>query len=533
MISDSTYTEWLKNDGQHRVVLAILEHFDGTEYISTYPFVTDPDSSIENIPFIDVLIDIPIIKRSINGSTSFGNLDVINSGLLDDWCEYKWKGYSIKIYFGDRNWEFDDFRLVMSGTNGGINRFNNTNINFDIYDKRILLDVNLPMTYSNYSEQIPIAFGNVFNATPVLKDHSTVPVKYYASDGACTVTKLRDSGVIAAHVDNSDGTFTKSVSSSGALCVDIEQVDTTLSEIVLNLCDRISFTDIDTDQINSFPNTADLGLFVSSDTTVASALTEVCDSFGASWSFNKLGLLQITQFSSSSYEIADGSEILINGDFEVALGSEWVAIDTTLSIESGELNILTTSLNGYATQTFDTIIGRKYNYSATVTDDLNSVDIYIKIGIAGGLNTKYFSSVSIKTAPTTVTGSFIAETESSIITLHVKNTNDNARFDNISIKESIASTTEVDFLETADHIIYVDDIIDGEGKITEIIDPEETTILNYRKNWTVQDYLAGSVTEDNAVLYRNEYSNVEVSNTIEGYPVPTENQEINTAKGVF
>ena len=385
-VSDSAYLEWLQDDDKYRVVLAVAEHYAGTEYFSTHPFVSGPAASIASMPFVDTLVDIPVIRRSIDGRTSFGNLEVINDGSLDAWVEYQWRGYSIDIYFGDKDWDFDDFRKVLSGTNDGIVSASNQQIAFRIYDKRKFFDIVLPMTDNNYEQKIPIALGKPFNTPPVLKSYtSPVPV-YYACDATCTVDNVRDDGVNVdgTITDNGDGTFDKDNSTSGELRVDIIQADDTLSEMVLNICSRISFTDIDTTQVNAFANTAILGLFVARETYASKLMDDICNSFGAFWSFSREGLLQVHQFT---------------GD-----------------------------------------------------------------------------------------------------------------------------------LTTADHVIYTDNIIDGEGKFTEVIDPEEISTLNYKRNWKTQEegILGGSVAPDTIPSFTEMWSNVTKTNTLTGYPIPIENDDINT-----
>jgi hypothetical protein len=317
-ISDAEFKEWLADEEVLRAVMVEAEHSAGTKYFGSYPFISTSTDTPASMPFDDLLKSIPQISTSINARTTFGDLVLINDDELDDWLNLKFKGYSLKVKFGDPSWEYDDFRFLIDGINGGIYAPNNDSIGFKVFDKRELFNVPLqtskivanPTTLVSHDYPVPISLGEPFNVEPQLVD-STIS-KYQAHEATCTISSVRDNGVAltgggVGYTDNGDGTFTLTSAPAGKITNDVTEANTTTKLMVEYICNKISFTDIDNTNLAAFPNTDTQGLYFKDgiSTTAAQAMDKVTESVGAFWRLDRLGLLQLSRFEAPGTSIAD------------------------------------------------------------------------------------------------------------------------------------------------------------------------------------------------------------------------------------
>ena len=149
---------------------------------------------------------------SPQGSTSIGNIRLsIGDGTHDALTQYLWNGASFQIYLGAEHFEFSTYRLVVSGTVKSY-RYTRQELTLSAQGKESLLDN--PIQSESFEGtgalegpvelrgvKKPIAYGNIFNCTPVLVD----PDRYiyylqngdipYTSPEAIAAMKVYDGGV--------------------------------------------------------------------------------------------------------------------------------------------------------------------------------------------------------------------------------------------------------------------------------------------------------------------------------------------------
>jgi hypothetical protein len=145
---------WLSEDNEKIIICDIVYH-DGNStqvgYFSNYPYITPHntsfidllDVSVNNIPYIDNLINIPNIISRIDADINIGAIEFLNAdGKFDEFITYAWEGWPLKIYIGDKSWEKDDFILILEAISSVISSPRPNIMSLGIRDKKEVFNVN-------------------------------------------------------------------------------------------------------------------------------------------------------------------------------------------------------------------------------------------------------------------------------------------------------------------------------------------------------------------------------------------------------
>jgi hypothetical protein len=240
VITDEQFTEWLASPISVPVVLAILTHSDGVEYVGTYGYTSTPSDTPANTYFEDILLDQVKIVESIDKNT-IGDFSLINDNTHTDWLDLNWLGFPVKIYLGDQRWSFSNFRLIVDGRNGGISAPATDKYKFDV------LDPNEALRLEIGAENAPLCFGEVFNCRPPMID--AVNLRYKVNDGPISSIVVRDNGVVLTGggvgytLDAANGEFDLTASPAGQITCDVTQADNTAAQIITAITNLIPVAD--------------------------------------------------------------------------------------------------------------------------------------------------------------------------------------------------------------------------------------------------------------------------------------------------
>jgi hypothetical protein len=150
--------DWLSSDSEKIVICDIVYH-NGTDeqigYFSNYPYITPWGTSftdilgnpVDNMPYIDNLINIPNIISKIDSDVNIGAIEFLNAdGEFDSFIAYAWEGWPLRIYIGAKSWEKDDFILILEGISSVISSPRPNIMSLGIKDKKESFDVKVQTT---------------------------------------------------------------------------------------------------------------------------------------------------------------------------------------------------------------------------------------------------------------------------------------------------------------------------------------------------------------------------------------------------
>lgn len=296
MISDLAFSTWLRRLDAQRVVLVEAETIaDGqplTRYLSFGTYVSRPTDTPANQPYDDCVIEAPSYNTSIDGSFAIGEIAIWNKDHAKDaWALDAWAGWPCRLYLGDPAWSRADFRLLVDGVSAELKAPAADRLSIALRDRRELLKVPA-LTVRRDGRPNPLALGHVFNATPILV--SANDLRYKANDGLVGSISVRDVGVAVSSVqDTGLGEFELVAPPAGDVTCDIQQTATTAAAMIRALCARAGYTLIDDANLDAFPNTATLGLYVDKQTNVDELISKVAATVGAQWMVDRLGRVQL------------------------------------------------------------------------------------------------------------------------------------------------------------------------------------------------------------------------------------------------
>ncbi len=169
---------------------------------------------------------------------------------------------------------------------------------------------------------------------------------------------------------------------------------------------------------------------------------------------DKASLIQIPSGykSGTLYSIkpntANPIEEISNGDFSGGT-TNWSSPDynSTLSIISGEMRIVSTISLGRVRQGIATIIGKKYLATATITNIDSSTGIQLKLSNGSNLDGAFFdSSFNTTTNAVTITHEFTATATTTYIgSSHGSSIGQSALLDNVSVKRVVSGDGDFTF----------------------------------------------------------------------------------------
>ena len=207
-LDEEFYQLWLRDPSAS---LIYLVHIDYIDNYGSYPFWTKYTLKLSDYPFqghLDRIKSVGTFTRQIGDkftgaiTASIGDVDLDNSdGRLDLWHKLAFDGQTVRVLVGDPSWSEDRFRLAYEcvAEIAASSTYNTLTIRL----RGLEYKANTPIqtntvgsatVNSTANSLIPIAYGKVFNVTPVLIDNSSLI--YQWNDGPVTsVSDVRDGGV--------------------------------------------------------------------------------------------------------------------------------------------------------------------------------------------------------------------------------------------------------------------------------------------------------------------------------------------------
>lgn len=331
-ISAEQYTAWLAQDGVARTILIEVGcNYNGSEitrYLSNYGYVTGSTESPANTHYVARLQGTITFSRRVAitstespvqltmSSIELDNLD----GELDTWLDDAWEKRSLKAFIGDPSWDRADFRQIFAGRASSLVPSGKEKLTLNIYDE--MQRLNFPVTETvlggtsiNKAAILPLTFGEVFNASPLLIDPALHTYKIH--NGTIeSILEVRDNGALLDNIGNTAytvnltaGTFTLLHSPAGQIQCDAQGYKTsggvyvnTISNIIKEIVTvygsadtRLLSSEIDTSNFSTFEaaNPQALGIYLFDKTNVIDACNMLAKSLQASLYFSRLGKLRL------------------------------------------------------------------------------------------------------------------------------------------------------------------------------------------------------------------------------------------------
>lgn len=302
------------------IVLVEADYLDDsgdlhTLYIANAAFtsgVTDTPANQAYDDFISSHLEIiSAMDEVLNGATSsyFSTVRIINK-LSAEKLQGNYSGQEVRIYYGDRGKDKAAFNLLATVT----------------IDDLVVLDANsVELRFKSFNEQLteplqtevvgdrgnklPISYGNIFNAAPIVKNASSF--QYAVHDGAVESITTRQSGVtVSSQNQLLDGELSFSSSPIGQITADISTNTDSAKSIILDILGRAGVSNYDLSSLDTLP-TYKLALYLSSGESAIQALDAVVNSVGFFWNFRRNG-----QFYVGAFELGDPVDTLYPDDIQ-------------------------------------------------------------------------------------------------------------------------------------------------------------------------------------------------------------------------
>lgn len=291
MITDEEYSRWLRRPNVRRILLVNMEHSNGAEYLADRPYISQPEDSLPNQPYNDLLSGVFDITSRLDAALSLGGLELVDDGSLSTWVNYYWRGYPVEFRLGDPEWNWDDFRIIAKQVNAGIQESRRGKLVFGLYDASAQLDKPIERPIIN-EQPVPLVLGEVFGAPAVRLN--TQALAYQVSWLPVTSVVVRDGTgpVISHNSDYSNGQVTLSAYTPRTIACEIKEPHNTAALILQWVADQYG---IDLVPV-SLPDYT-LGLRYDGDVSGRQILDDVCQAIGANWSISLQGELVIKRLS--------------------------------------------------------------------------------------------------------------------------------------------------------------------------------------------------------------------------------------------
>lgn len=325
-MTDAQFIAWLKDSAAIRCVLLEVNVQVGgvetTRFLSNKGYVTGvgdtPPSTIYS-PYITggVQFTETLSVDGSQASLSFGDIEIDNnSGDRDVWLDDIWANRSVKVFIGDVAWPRADFRQIFDGITIGIDAKSRNKVNLKLGDKmqRLntpVMETTLGGTTANKDRLIPVCFGEVHNASPLLVDPTTNT--YQVHNGPIEdIIEVRDNGVPVAFTKSlATGKFILAAQPVGTVTASVQgDKPSTYTNNIGTLIPRIAkrygkadslLTDADIDlaAFDAFATAhpQPVGFYASDRVNLVEVLNGLAASVGARVYFNRSGKLTIKQVS--------------------------------------------------------------------------------------------------------------------------------------------------------------------------------------------------------------------------------------------
>lgn len=320
-MTDLEFLAWLDSPAAIRVVLVevgvLVGDVETTRLLADRPYSTDA-----GVPYL------PIIRGGISfdeslpldgqPSLSTGSIEIDNaSGERDSWLVDVWRNRPIEVFIGDARWKTRaEFRRIFAGTVADIGARDASVLNLSLRDK--LQRLNTPISEAtlggegvNKDALLPLAFGEVFNVSPLLVDEAQH--EYQVHDGPIErVIEVRDNGVPVGRTDVlAAGRFQLLKSPDGQITASIQGDNpgtyrNTVGALVQRLAtgygtaeDRFTVADLDVVQLAAFEagHPQPVGLSIPDRGNVLAVCQQLAASVGAQVAMSREGLLRLLKIA--------------------------------------------------------------------------------------------------------------------------------------------------------------------------------------------------------------------------------------------
>lgn len=272
------YQEWLENPRAERVVLYEIGGKNTKRLnVANTPFIVDVDG--KPIPFSALIAEPLVAVDGINDGVSVGELKLLNNGDLDWMLDDIWRGELISARWGDRNWDYGDFKIVFSGVVDDLKPERGL-ITLSFFDQSFTLQQ--MFATAQYNENIiPKSLGYVFNAGVLLK--SALNLEYLINTEYTQSIVLRDSGVQIDHTlmhdDNGHAIAIPAIPPTRELRIDIIEQHDTIIKIAEFIAEQLSL-ELTTFYLKDWHFTAKVGVWVDNDRSINDVLTDLLKPLG-------------------------------------------------------------------------------------------------------------------------------------------------------------------------------------------------------------------------------------------------------------
>lgn len=307
------YEAWLNNpdNDQRRCLLVDAKAYSGgsevTRKLSTLyaPKAGAYLPVIRKIPTFETQMSTPWGGRSF---TAIGEIEIQNDdGYFDAWLEDSWGGRDIEMRLGDPDWAREDYAVIRTGKSQGLEADDPSTLRLLFRDRVGELDKQIQLDTVDDGEngevEIPLAYGHVFHAVPVLVDSANR--EYQVHDGAVedVCVQLYVDGLasgIGVTKFNSTGKFRLASKPSGRVTVEakgakpagtwLEKPGEIMRHIVVDKGGLADPGDIDTAAFSAFDAGAPtIGIYVDRPANILTVLDDIAATNRAWFGFDRSG----------------------------------------------------------------------------------------------------------------------------------------------------------------------------------------------------------------------------------------------------
>lgn len=262
-----------------------------------------------------------IVERMpINGksSISFGDVSINNiDGDKDGWFDHVWSGTNIIARVGDIRWDKTDFVTILDGVVEDAFSSDPFTFNLKVRDKLQRLNAavsedKLGGATRNSDLIIPVGFGEIFNANPLLTNPATL--EYQVHNGPIeSIIEVRDNGVpVSFTATIATGKFTLNQQSFGRITCSYQgdkpsSWNLTTKEVIQRLAEgygesgsQFTAGDLDATSLSAFDiaNPQPIGVNIGSKReNLLNLIGKIADTVGAAPVMSRIGELQLIKIA--------------------------------------------------------------------------------------------------------------------------------------------------------------------------------------------------------------------------------------------
>jgi hypothetical protein len=316
------FADWIKTPGMDRCYLVEFQVRQAgqvnTIRRSTHPYRSSPTDTPAFTPYHDTVLSVGSWGRELTelftgySTTARTSIDLFLDEELQALLETaSVGGLPVTIRCGDASWPLAQFGVVITATAEALRATSYDTVQLTLRDTSELLRRQLQTTLiasgPNAGQPVPICLGRCFNVSPVLLNDATKT--YQVHDGAIqAITAVRENGVAIPYTANlAAGTFTLTNNAKGRVTADVDGAKPAgtwlqnAAQMITYLVGRFGLAV--PAGLATLP-AYQLGLYITGDKALATALDDISASVGAAWYYSRLGQLQWLFFNGPGAPVA-------------------------------------------------------------------------------------------------------------------------------------------------------------------------------------------------------------------------------------